>query len=101
MTVEGVISLLALLLIPMAVLPVVTAAVLFRELNSDSFALRERARIAQLLALMAITLAIIAARVVLDWDFDVIWVWLAFTVIVLVLDIASGVWLVAYLRRFR
>lgn len=101
MSVEVLIEVLAWLLVPMAILPVITAVVLFRHLNARSLALRERARIAQLLAVMAVTVGVIAARVVFNLDIDLIWVWVSFAVIVLAIDIASGAWLLAYiLGRF-
>lgn len=87
------------LLVPMGILPAITAAVLARHINSPSTALKERARLAQILGLVGLTVAAIAANRVFSLELNLAWVWVAFGLLLLLIDAASGIWLYLYLTR--
>lgn len=98
----GLVNVLAWLLIPMGVLPVITAVVLAPHLNSASMALKERARLSVVLALLGVIVSLLALNRLLELGISSAWLAVSFAVILLLVDAASGMWLWQYLRnRFR
>lgn len=95
-----VITVIAWLLIPAGVLPVVTAWVLRKYRHSDSAALRERWHLALVLAALGAVTATIAIFAVLGIRSGLIWV--VFGLVLLAVDVVSGKWLLDFRRgRFR
>jgi hypothetical protein len=89
-------ELLVWLLVPMGLLPVATGIVLWRYRNSDSAALRERARLALLLAVLGLLVALLALNRIASLGIEGEQLGLAFVGALLLIDIASGLWLVEY-----
>ena len=88
-------TVIEVLLIPAALLPIVTAFVIRRYRNSDSQALRDRWHLALVLALLGFVTAMVAAMILLDiQNVDVIWI--AFGLVLLAVDVVSGKWLYDY-----
>lgn len=100
--VEALLDGLSWALIPMGLLPVIVAIVLLPSVNSPVVALKERARMQLLLALLGAIVAVLAVNRVFNFGFDLGWVLVGFVAILLAIDVASGVWLWLYLTgRFR
>lgn len=95
--VEALLNGLSWLLVPMGLLPVITALVLLPQVNSPVIALKERARIQALLGMLGLLVATLAANRVFGFGFDLGWVLILFVVVLLLIDIASGIWLWLYL----
>lgn len=83
----------AIALVIMGVLPVLTAVVLFRYRHADSETLRERASLSIPLAILGVTVAVLALNRLLDLGMEGELVALPFGVVLLIVDIASGKWL--------
>ena len=100
--VETLLAVLSWVLVPMGLLPVITALVLLPQVNSHSIALKERARVQILLGLLGGSVAILAANRVFAWNLELGWVLIGFVLMLILIDIASGIWLWLYLTgRFR
>ena len=100
---ETVLHFLSWVLVPMGLLPVITAIVLLPQVNSRrSVALKERARIQILLGLLGGLVAVLAANHVLGWNLELDWLLVGFVLVLLAIDVASGIWLWLYVtERFR
>ena len=99
---EALLNVVTWLLVPMGVLPVITAIVLAPHVNSASMALKERARLSIVLALLGVIVAVLALNRLLNLGLSGAWLVLPFATALLLVDGASGVWLWQYLRnRFR
>ena len=94
----SVLRVLITLLIPMGAFPVLVAIVLGRHVNSASAALKERARLSLLLALLGLVVSFMAANHILEMGMAMVWLWFAFVILLLLIDIACGIWLLIYLR---
>lgn len=100
--VETLLEVMSWLLVPMGLLPVITALVLLPQVNSRSLALRERSRVQILLGLLGLSVLILAANRVFNLGFELGWVLVGFVVILLLIDLASAYWLWLYVSgRFK
>lgn len=93
---EAALGVLLWLLLGMSALPVLTALVLLRHVNSPVLGLKERARLAQVLGLLGVIVGAAAMNRLfnLGWPNDVIGMILAAGL--LLVDIACGFWLWDY-----
>jgi len=93
---EVILSIITWALIPMGLLPVVTALVLLPQVNSTSMALKERARLAQVLGFLGASTALVAAFALLDLEAG--WLVVLFGLALVAVDVASGIWLFQYVK---
>lgn len=91
-------TVLAILLIPAGILPIVTAWYLRRYRDLDSQALRDRWHVALVMALVGTTTAFLAANRLFDWGFSGSVLILPFGIALLLVDLVSGKWLLDYYR---
>lgn len=84
------------ILIPAGLLPILTAFVLRRYRNDPSQSLRDRWHVALALAALGVATMLLAANRVLSWGFAGEWVVIAFALMLLVVDVVSAKWLIAY-----
>lgn len=87
----------SLILVPMGLLPVLTALILVRFVNSESLALKERARLSIVLAFLGVIVTLLALNRLLNWGWSGEWLVLPFGIALILVDGASGVWLWQYL----
>jgi len=90
--VSTIVTVLAWLLIPMGLLPVIAWLVLRHYANADSPTLRERARLQRILALLGLAVTLAAINNVFALNLGAL-VTIPFAVILLLVDVASGRWL--------
>jgi len=96
--VSPLLSALVWALVPMGLLPVATAAVLWRYRGSDSPALRERSRLALILALLGAVVTGLALNRIASLGLEGELLGIIFVIALLLVDVVSGLWLVEYLR---
>lgn len=89
---------LSFILVPMGLLPVMTAIVLFRHINAPSLALKERARLSLVLAFLGVIVTGLALNRLLGWGWSGEWLAIPFGAALILVDVASGLWLVDYFR---
>lgn len=89
-------TVLSVLLVPMGLLPVLAAVVLWRHRRSESLTLRERAQVQLVLAAVAVSVAFLALNRVVPLNIPQEWVSVPFVGALLLMDIQSGRWLWQY-----
>lgn len=90
------IDVIAWLLIPAAVLPIVTAWVLRSYARANSPSLRDRWHLSLVLAAIGLVAAFLGLIRVLDLDVGTTWWAVPLGLVLLTADIVSGKWLVDY-----
>lgn len=91
-----VLSVIVWLLVPAAVLPILTAAVLRGHLNDPSAAARDRSHLALVLAGLGVVTALLALNRLLGWNLAGEALTVTFAAVLLAVDILSGKWLYEY-----
>ena len=92
------VDVLTIVLVPMGLLPVLTAVVLVRHVNSTSMALKERSRLSLVLAFLGVIVTLLALNRLLGWGWSGELLVIPFGIALILVDGASGIWLVEYLR---
>lgn len=95
---SAVFTVLAIALVVMGILPVLTAFVLVNYRDAGSAALRERADLSILLAVLGLTAAALALNRLLNWGLADEAIAIPFAVVLLLVDVASGRWLWQFWR---
>ena len=93
-------SVIAWILIPAGLLPVLTAFVLRRYRDADSQSLRDRWHVALVMAFVGAMASLIASAALVGTTGG--WLWIPFGLALLAADLVSGKWLLDYWGgRFR
>ena len=97
-----IVTVIAWLLVPAGILPVVTALVLRKYRNADSAALRDRWHIALVMAAVGVMACVLAANRLWEWGLTGEIIAIPLGVVLLAVDFVSGKWLLDFWRgRFR
>ena len=98
-----IVAVIAWILLPMAILPVLTAVVLtVKAWGFTSPALNERWLVSLVLAAVGIMAALLAANRLWQWELTGEIIALPLGLVLLAVDLVSGKWLIDYLRgRYR